>query len=174
MRSTHDRGTLCLFRKREIRGNLFWLSAIMPLWHGRPSASKISIPRGKLRKLTNSFPRCFPIFGMAGVGEDESVSRDRRRRAPPRVAGRLQNHVRRSAPAGEAFLGGGAGECGNGVPNPASAAATLDPAALASSRAMPPDSRPFAVVVNTAPDEFLFIGSNGAPGLGSIRRALLA
>jgi hypothetical protein len=31
------------------------------------------------------------------------------------------------------------------------------------SRSMPPDTRPFALVVNTAPDEFLFIGSNGAP-----------
>jgi hypothetical protein len=31
------------------------------------------------------------------------------------------------------------------------------------SRSMPPDTRPFALVVNTAPDEFLFIGSNGTP-----------
>ncbi len=31
------------------------------------------------------------------------------------------------------------------------------------SRAMPSDKRPFAIVVNTAPDEFLFIGSNGDP-----------
>ncbi len=32
------------------------------------------------------------------------------------------------------------------------------------SRAMPNDMRPFALVVNTAPDEFFFIGSNGDPG----------
>lgn len=31
------------------------------------------------------------------------------------------------------------------------------------SRALPIDNRPFAIVVNTAPDEFLFIGSNGDP-----------
>jgi hypothetical protein len=31
------------------------------------------------------------------------------------------------------------------------------------SRAMPEDKRPFAIVVNTAPDEFLFIGANGDP-----------
>ena len=31
------------------------------------------------------------------------------------------------------------------------------------SRAMADDTRPFAIVVNTAPDEFLFIGSNGDP-----------
>ncbi len=31
------------------------------------------------------------------------------------------------------------------------------------SRAMPNDTRPFAIVVNTAPDEFLFIGANGDP-----------
>ncbi len=31
------------------------------------------------------------------------------------------------------------------------------------SRAMPSDKRPFALVVNTAPDEFLFIGSNADP-----------
>jgi len=28
---------------------------------------------------------------------------------------------------------------------------------------MPSDKRPFAIVVNTAPDEFLFIGANGDP-----------
>ena len=28
---------------------------------------------------------------------------------------------------------------------------------------MPSDMRPFAIVVNTAPDEFLFIGANGGP-----------
>jgi hypothetical protein len=33
-----------------------------------------------------------------------------------------------------------------------------------SSRAMPADTRPFALVVNTAPDEFLVIGANGSPG----------
>ncbi len=31
------------------------------------------------------------------------------------------------------------------------------------SRAMPNDTRPFAIVVNTAPNEFLFIGANGDP-----------
>jgi len=31
------------------------------------------------------------------------------------------------------------------------------------SRAMANDKRPFAIVINTAPDEFLFIGSNGDP-----------
>ena len=47
--------------------------------------------------------------------------------------------------------------------------ATGKPAPLAAggvapgSRSMPLDTRPFALVVNTAPDEFLFIGSNGAP-----------
>jgi hypothetical protein len=28
---------------------------------------------------------------------------------------------------------------------------------------MPDDTRPFAIVVNTGPDEFLFIGANGDP-----------
>jgi hypothetical protein len=31
------------------------------------------------------------------------------------------------------------------------------------SRAMPDDTRPFTIVVNTGPDEFLFIGANGDP-----------
>ena len=31
------------------------------------------------------------------------------------------------------------------------------------SRAQPSDKRPFAIVINTAPDEFLFIGANGDP-----------
>jgi hypothetical protein len=33
----------------------------------------------------------------------------------------------------------------------------------AGSRAMPADTRPFALIINTAPDEFLFIGSNLTP-----------
>ena len=28
---------------------------------------------------------------------------------------------------------------------------------------MPADTRPFAIVINTAPDEFVFIGANGSP-----------
>jgi hypothetical protein len=31
------------------------------------------------------------------------------------------------------------------------------------SRAMPNDMRPFALVIHTAPDEFLFVGVNGDP-----------
>ena len=31
------------------------------------------------------------------------------------------------------------------------------------SRALPPDRRPFALVINTAPNEFIFIGGNGTP-----------
>ena len=36
-----------------------------------------------------------------------------------------------------------------------------------SGRAMPDDTRPFGLVINTAPDEFLFIGSNFSPGFFS-------
>ncbi len=34
-------------------------------------------------------------------------------------------------------------------------------------RAMPSDKRPFAIVINTAPNEFLFIGANGDPAFVS-------
>jgi hypothetical protein len=34
-------------------------------------------------------------------------------------------------------------------------------------RALPSDKRPFAIVVNTAPDEFLFIGANGDPAFAA-------
>jgi beta-galactosidase GanA len=33
------------------------------------------------------------------------------------------------------------------------------------SRALPPDRRPFALVINTAPNEFIFIGGNGTPNV---------
>jgi hypothetical protein len=36
-----------------------------------------------------------------------------------------------------------------------------------SSRSMPVDTRPFGLVINTAPDEFLFIGSNFNPGFSA-------
>jgi len=35
------------------------------------------------------------------------------------------------------------------------------------SRAMPDDTRPFGLVINTAPDEFLFVGSNFAPSFAA-------
>jgi hypothetical protein len=55
------------------------------------------------------------------------------------------------------------------APGPGSEAAAAKPAPLLAggvslnSRSMPADTRPFALVVNTAPNEFLFIGSNGSP-----------
>jgi hypothetical protein len=54
------------------------------------------------------------------------------------------------------------------MPSTGSAAAPKPGAELpgnvaSSSRAMPNDVRPFALVINTAPDEFLFIGANGDP-----------
>ena len=49
-------------------------------------------------------------------------------------------------------------------PNTVIAAAPLGAGGVGlGSRTMPPDTRPFALVVNTAADEFLFIGSNGVP-----------
>lgn len=49
--------------------------------------------------------------------------------------------------------------------SPVSASPVLGPdgVGLSDSRALPPDGRFFALVVNTAPDEFLFVGSNGVP-----------
>ncbi len=35
------------------------------------------------------------------------------------------------------------------------------------SRAMPTDKRPFAIVINTGPDEFVFIGSSGSPSFSA-------
>jgi Domain of unknown function (DUF5597)/Beta-galactosidase len=62
---------------------------------------------------------------------------------------------------------------GTPAPKPDSEAELGAGVSLAS-RAMPSDKRPFAIVVNTAPDEFLFIGANGDPaftidsGLGKV------
>jgi hypothetical protein len=42
-------------------------------------------------------------------------------------------------------------------------AAELPGAVSLGSRAMSNDTQPFAIVVNTAPEEFLFIGANGDP-----------
>jgi hypothetical protein len=53
---------------------------------------------------------------------------------------------------------------GFGAPAPkADSDAKLGAGVTSASRAMPSDMRPFAIVVNTAPDEFLFIGANGDP-----------
>ena len=51
---------------------------------------------------------------------------------------------------------------GTAAPKPDSDA-ELGAGVSSASRAMPSDKRPFAIVVNTAPDEFLFIGANGDP-----------
>jgi hypothetical protein len=49
------------------------------------------------------------------------------------------------------------------APPKADSGAELGAGVTSASRAMPSDVRPFAIVVNTAPDEFLFIGANGDP-----------
>src|SRR3954454_10868643 len=51
---------------------------------------------------------------------------------------------------------------GTAAPKPDSDA-ELGAGVSSASRAMSSDKRPFAIVVNTAPDEFLFIGANGDP-----------
>ena len=51
---------------------------------------------------------------------------------------------------------------GTAAPKPDSEA-ELGAGVSSASRAMPSDKSPFAIVVNTAPDEFLFIGANGDP-----------
>ncbi len=48
-------------------------------------------------------------------------------------------------------------------PAPAPPAAGSGPAAPGPPRTSPNDTRPFAIVINTAPGEFLLIGANGAP-----------
>ncbi|HKD09193.1 MAG TPA: DUF5597 domain-containing protein [Bryobacteraceae bacterium] len=50
-----------------------------------------------------------------------------------------------------------------GGPPPAAQPAGAGPAAPGPARPSPNDTRPFAIVINTAPDEFLLIGANGAP-----------
>jgi hypothetical protein len=53
---------------------------------------------------------------------------------------------------------------GFGTPAPKpDAAAQIAGGVSLESRALSTDTRPFAIVINTAPDEFLFIGSNGDP-----------
>ena len=49
------------------------------------------------------------------------------------------------------------------APPKADSEAELGAGVTSASREMPSDVRPFAIVVNTAPDEFLFIGANGDP-----------
>jgi Domain of unknown function (DUF5597) len=78
---------------------------------------------------------------------------------------------RGGAPIGAAPAAGPAGTAGAQPPIPAGAGA--QPPVVAApllaggvsfgSRAMPDDNRPFALVVQTGPDEFLFMGANGTP-----------
>ena len=49
------------------------------------------------------------------------------------------------------------------APPKADSEAELGAGVTSASRAMPSDMRPFAIVVNTVPDELLFIGANGDP-----------
>ncbi len=47
--------------------------------------------------------------------------------------------------------------------SPADKTALLAGGVSLTSRAMPADTRPFAIVINSAPNEFIFIGANGSP-----------
>jgi hypothetical protein len=60
----------------------------------------------------------------------------------------------------------GRGEAGAQSPERSSAAKAtplLAGGVSLTSRALPADQRPFAIVINTAPDEFVFMGANGSP-----------
>jgi hypothetical protein len=55
------------------------------------------------------------------------------------------------------------GRGGADAPSSADKAALLAGGVSLTSRSMPEDTRPFAIVINSAPDEFIFIGANGSP-----------
>jgi hypothetical protein len=101
-------------------------------------------------KRTSYFPRCSQLAEWQAAGKVNGILViDGEKFEPVSLGG-----YKITLSAGMGF--------GPPAPKPESAA-ELGAGVTSASRAMPSDMRPFAIVVNTAPDEFLFIGANGDP-----------
>jgi uncharacterized protein DUF5597/glycosyl hydrolase family 42 (putative beta-galactosidase) len=149
---------------RDQAGNLFWAFGNYASMGWAPFGVEDLNPEGQVAQAYKLFSEMLPqLADWQAAGRMKAfLVIEGEQQQPVSLGGYRITYAARLARGGP----GGAAPPNTAAPSqpPAANAVPLGPGGVAlGSRAMPPDTRPFAIVVNTAPDEFLFIGSNGVP-----------
>ncbi len=150
---TRSGNPLFIPEARDQVGNLFWALGHHAAWGWAPFGIEDLNPEGQVAQAYKLLSQMLPqLAEWQAAGKVKGILViDDEKPQPVSLGG-----YRITLAKGRTF-GGGAAATGDARASELPGAVSLD------SRAMPADTRPFAIVVNTAPDEFLFIGANGDP-----------
>jgi len=150
---------------RDQVGNLFWAFGNHAAFGWSPFGVEDLNPEGQVAQAYALLSEMLPqLAEWEAAGKVKALLTLDGEQAQPISLGGYQ--ITLTARGGRG--GGGRGTPAAGTPPAAAvpAVAPLLPGGISfGSRAMPEDTRPFALVIQTGPDEFLFIGANGTPSL---------
>ncbi|MGC4055969.1 MAG: DUF5597 domain-containing protein [Paludibaculum sp.] len=133
---------------RDQAGNLFWAMGHHAAWAWAPFGVEDLQPEGQVAQAYKLLSEMLPqLAAWQAAGKVKAILVAEGEKPEPVSLGGYRITLRAARAATRAATP--AGELPGAVSN--------------SSRALANDTRPFAIVVNTAPDEFLFIGANGDP-----------
>jgi hypothetical protein len=148
---TRSGNPLFIPEARDQVGNLFWALGHHAALGWSPFGVEDLNPDGQVAQAYKLLSQMLPqLAEWQAAGKINAVLIVDGEESPPVSLGGYKITLS----AGMAF--------GTQAPKPDSEGELAGAVALGS-RAMSSDKRPFAIVVNTAPDEFLFIGANGDP-----------
>ena len=142
---------------RDQVGNLFWAFGNHAAWAWSPFGIEDLNPEGQVAQAYKLLSELLPqLAEWQAAGKVKGILvLDGEKQDPVFLGGYTITLAK-----GLERQGGTGGNTAAGSPRPAS---ELPGNVASGSRAMPDDTRSFAIVVNTAADEFLFIGANGDP-----------
>lgn len=135
---------------RDQVGNLFWALGRHAAWGWSPFGIEDIPPGGQVAQAYKALTPLLPqLAEWQAAGKVAAILNVDGEQPQPVSLGGYKITLAKSR--------------GFGAPAAAPAANELPGNVTSASRAMPDDLRPFALVVHTAPEEFLFIGANGDP-----------
>ena len=135
---------------RDQVGNLFWALGRHAAWGWSPFGIEDLNPKGQVSQAYRMLSEMLPqLAEWQAAGKVSAILAAEGDASQPASLGGYKITLAKPPRPGAAPAPAAANELpGNVTANP---------------RSMPDDLRPFALMVNTAPDEFLFIGANGDP-----------
>jgi hypothetical protein len=182
---TRSGNPLFIPEARDQVGNLFWAFGHHSAWAWSPFGVEDLNPEGQVAQAYKLLSEMLPqLAEWQAAGKVKGILvLDGEQPRPLSLGGYQITLAARAArgggrgpsPAGTPPAAGAPAQAGAGgrggqpaapapaAPVPTAAAPLLAGGVSFGSRSMSADTRPFALVINTAQDEFLFIGSNGAP-----------
>ncbi|MBL0158619.1 MAG: DUF5597 domain-containing protein [Bryobacterales bacterium] len=135
---------------RDQVGNLFWALGRHAAWGWSPFGIEDLPPEGQVAQAYKALAHLLPqLAEWQAAGKVAAILNVEGEQPQPASLGGYKITLAKSR--------------GLGAPAPPAAANELPGNVTSASRAMPNDLRPFALVIHTAPDEFLLIGANGDP-----------